>query len=375
MCMKKFIAVDFYDLIWKQKTVFSLEDMEALFAKYAENGINAVLWRLSVYGKLLYHSKTPDKYTIGGAPQSVEVKALKVMETYDPAAAAVAMGRKYGIEVYFWLTLFDEASYSVFPERESCISQAHPEYSWRSKDGSGYYRGVLSYVYPEVIEFKLRQIREIASYGGAGIYLCNRTHSRSPLIRKAMAEAGLDQENVNTWCREHTDLIISEYRRCRGQYGYDPIALESFKGDLNDTVAWQRHRGSYFTAFMEKARIAAQPGKLLFGLRYGAELGPYIYGDHFFDWERFSDGTVVDALAYDIQPPNYDSPEKFPEFYRKTASSKLLWMSLSANDPEGLLNAYAPSLERWKPFMDGIILFEAYQMTGNPEYWEFIRNF
>ena len=79
--MKKFIAVDFYDLIWKQETVFSLEDMEALFARYAENGINAVLWRLSVYGKLLYHSKTPDRYTIGGAPQGVEAKALKVMET------------------------------------------------------------------------------------------------------------------------------------------------------------------------------------------------------------------------------------------------------------------------------------------------------
>ena len=62
-------------------------------------------------------------------------------------------------------------------------------------------------------------------------------------------------------------------------------------------------------------------------------------------------------------------------FVKNTGCAKLLWMSLSANDPEGLLNAYAPSLERWKPFMDGIILFEAYQMTGNPEYWEFIRNF
>ena len=374
--MKKFIAVDFYDLIWQQtERIFSLDDMDALFRKYAEHGIDAVLWRLSVCGKLLYHTRTPDRCAVRGEPGSLQHRAFEVMQQYDPAEAAVTMGRKYGIEVYFWLTVFDEAGYSVLSEYESSISLAHPEYSWRAKDGSGYYRGVLSYVYPEVVEFKLRQIREIASYGGAGIYLCNRSHSRSPVIRKAMEEARMAKEDVNVWCREHTQLLVSEFKRCRGQYGYDPIALESYKGDLEDVVSWQRHRGSYFTSFMEKAREAAQPGKLFFGLRYGANLGPYIYGDHFFDWERFSDGSTVDALAYDLQPPDYDKPEDFPEFYRTTGGAKLLWMSLSRNDPERLIEAYRPSIERWRPFMDGIILFEAYHMTFNQAYWEFIRDF
>ena len=88
-----------------------------------------------------------------------------------------------------------------------------------------------------------------------------------------------------------------------------------------------------------------------------------------------TDGSLLDALAYDLQPPHYDDPALFPEFYRKTQGEKLLWMSLSAKEPEKLLAAYAESLERWKPHMDGIILFEAYQMTHNPPYWEFIRNF
>lgn len=373
--MKKFIAVDFYDLIWHQDTIFSASDMESLFRQYAENGIDALLWRVSVYGKLLYHSRTPDRYAGCAAQGAVSERAMAVMKSYDPAEQAVTLGRKYGIEVYFWLTVFDETSYSVFPDLESVISRAHPEYSWRAKDGSGHYRGVLSYVYPEVVEFKLRQIRELASYGGAGIYLCNRSHSRSPVIREAMEKADLDQSNVNDWCLANGPLILSEFKRCRGQFGYDQPALDSYKGDLDDIIAWQRHRGSYFTGFMEKARMAARPGKLFFGLRYGANMGPYIYGDHFFDWERFTDGSVTDALAYDVQPPNYDREEDFPEFYRRVNSAKLLWMSLSAQNPKGLLEAYAPSLERWRPFMDGIILFEAYKMTRNEEYWDFIRNF
>ena len=373
--MKKYIAVDFYDLIWQQSTPFSLGDMEALFRKYAETGIDAVLWRLSACGKLLYHTKTQDRYAGCPAQGDLGTKALAVMAAYDPAEAAVALGKKYGIEVYFWLTVYDESSYSTSPELESSLCAAHPEYSWRTKDGSEFYRGVLSCTYPEVVEFKLRQIREIAAYGGAGLYLGNRSHSRSSVVRKAMLAAKDVEKNAAAWCREYRELLVSEFERCRGLFGYDPPALASYHGDLNDTAAWQRHRGTYFTAFLEKAKAAAAPGKLLFGLRYGAGLGPYIYGDNFFDWERFSDGSLLDALAYDLQPPHYDDPALFPEFYRETRGKKLLWMSLSAREPEKLLEAYAESLERWKPHMDGIILFEAYQMTNNPPYWEFIRNF
>ena len=373
--MKKIIAVDFYDLIWKAENPFSRDDMDALFCKYAEYGVDAVLWRVSVCGKLLYHSQTPDRYMGCKAQNSTGEKAMAVMRQYDPAEVVVAMGKKYGIEVYFWLTLFDDASYAGFSEMESSICKAHPEYSWQSRDGKTHYLGVLSYAFPEVVEFRLRQIRELAGYGGAGIYLCNRTHFRSPVIREAMNQAGLDQDNVNQWCREHSDLIRSEYVRCRGQFGFDQPALAAYQGDLNDIVAWQHHRGAYFTEFMKKARVAANPGKMWMGLRYGANLGPYIYGDHFFDWKKFSDGSITDALAYDLQPPDYDREEDFPEFYQRTVARKLLWMSLSMNNPEKLLDAYAKSLERWKPFMDGIILFEAYQMTNNPSYWHFLKAF
>ena len=96
--MKKYIAVDFYDLIWQQSEPFSLADMEALFRKYAENGIDAVLWRLSACGKLLYHTKTQDLYAGCAAQGDLGPKTLAVMDAYDPAEAAVVMGKKFGVE-------------------------------------------------------------------------------------------------------------------------------------------------------------------------------------------------------------------------------------------------------------------------------------
>lgn len=372
--MRKIIAGDFYDLVWQQETLFGQADIDSLFRKFAEHGVDAVLWRLSACGKLLYRTATPDQLKAEN-DNLVGRKCEALLQQYDPPAAAVEAGRKYGVEVYFWLTIYDESDYAIEPNMESSLSQAHPEYSWRSRDGKNYYRGIVSYTYPEVVEFKLRQIREILSYGGDGLYLCNRSHSRSPRIREAMAAIQNPcLETLTQWIRSHGELIVSEYDRCRGEFGFDPAALETYHGDLNDERAWQIHRGKYFLAFMEKTR-ALNPGKIWFGLRNGRDFGPYIYGNYFFDWEKLTDGSLIDALAYDLQPPNYDKEEDFPEFYKPTKGQKFLWMSLSANNPQGLLDAYAESLERWRPYMDGIILFEAYQMTNNPQYWDFIKYF
>lgn len=368
--MKKIIAVDFYDLIWKQEEIFTISDIEKLFCKYAQHGVTAVLWRLSLIGKLLYYSNTVDRFSISTSNNPIAIKALKVMDSYDPAKVALEMGKKYGIEVYFWLTLFDEAAYSNSDEFVSSLCKEHPEYSWLSKDGKESFYGVLSYAYSEVQEFKLNQIKEIVSYGADGLYLCNRSHSRSPLIRKKMETAS----DVSLWCRENSSLIISEQNNSRGKYGFNPVAVENFHGNLDDEKAWQSYHGKFFTSFLEKVR-QINSGKNYFGLRYAPNFGPYVYGNYYFDWEKLSDGSLVDGLAYDLQPPNFDKEEDFKEFYSKTKGEKFLWMSLSANNPTNLLAAYNDSLARWKKHMDGIIFFEAYCLTNNQPYWDFLKNF
>lgn len=375
--MRKIVAVDFFDLVWQQtERIYSLEDIDALFARYAEYNVDSVLWRISACGKMLCHTKTPDQFKyIPGDKALAHKMCDELLDAYDPASAAVAAGKKYGVDVYFWVTLYDDAGYaSDFQALESSICREHPEFSWRSKDGKSFYHGVLSYTYPEVVEFRLRQLRELIALGGAGLYLCNRSHSRSPEIRKAMKENAINGDYGKSWISANREFIESEFVRCRGLFGYDQPALATYHGDLDDVVAWQKHRGSYFIDFMKKVR-ELNPGKLWFGLRYAPNFGPYIYGDHFFDWEKLTDGTLVDGLAYDVQPPDFDKECDYPEFYRKTAGEKFVWMSLGVKNVKWLLDFHAESLERWRPHMNGLILFEAYQMTDNQEYWDFIKNF
>ena len=366
--MRKIVAVDFYDLILQQHSLYSREDIDQLFRGYAAIGIDTVMWRLSVCGLLLYRTNTPDM--VRPVPGNNHLtKAAEVLKNYDPAEAAVRCGKKYGIKVIFWLTIYDDNGLKINDPMESSFCKENPQCSWRSKDGKEYFHGILSYAYPEVVEFRMRQIREILSYGGDGLYLCNRSHSRPRLLCEAIA-AGLNKKDPAAYGQ----LFESEYKRCRGIFGYDPPALATYTGDLEDDIAWQKHRGKYFLSFMEQARKIT-PGELWFGLRYQYDLGSFIYGKHFFDWERLTDRTLADALLYELQVPNYDKEEDFPEFYRETSTGKYLWLNLHHTKPDTILRLHAECLERWRPRLDGIVMFEAFNMTYNPQYREFIKHF
>ena len=61
--MKFTMAVDYYDLIWQSDELFDEQKIDHFLGQCAENGINAVQWRLSVCGELLYRTKTGDMFT------------------------------------------------------------------------------------------------------------------------------------------------------------------------------------------------------------------------------------------------------------------------------------------------------------------------
>ena len=369
--MRKIVAVDFYDLIIQQHQLYSEEDIDALFRSYASLGIDTVMWRVSVCGLLLYRTQTPD--IVVPVPNRIDspglAKAAELLKNYDPAETAVRCGKKYGIKVLFWLTLYDDNGLEINDPMEAHICKEKPHLCWRSKDGREYFHGILSYAYPEVVEFRMRQIRELLAYGADGLYLCNRSHSRPRLLQEAIRD-GLHKKDR----KAYSALFESEYKRCRGFFGYDPPALETYTGDLDDDEAWQKHRGKYFINFMEKVR-AVTAGEIWFGLRTQYGLGSFIYGKHFFDWDRLTDRSITDGLIYELQIPDFDKEEDFPEFYRETASEKYFWFNLNSKTPDTTLRIHAECLERWRPRLDGIVMFEAFDMTYNPQYREFIRNF
>lgn len=370
--MKKCIAVDFYDLIGQRQSPWTPEDIDRLFAGYAEAGITSVLWRLSCCGKLLYRSNTPDRFDFAG--NEYGRKAVELLRRFDPAEAAVAAARRNGIGIFFWITLYDDRGYGV-NGLSSRINRDHPEYSWRSFDGLEYYAGMLSYVYPEVVEYRLRQIREINAYGGDGLYLCNRSHSRPPEIRKAMdLLCKEDMTGINRWCRENGGRIAAAVAESVGKFGFDPPALEAYGKMPRDMTDWQRFRGTYFLGALRKFRDAAS-GKLGFGLRYGGSLNSFfIYGKDFFDWEYLSRGGLLDFMAYQLPIPPETGLEEYNDFLQPSPLEKWLWMNVSSSSPEKCLDLYLKQWDRWSEHLDGVIFFEACHLTGNPVFWNFIRD-
>lgn len=369
--MQKIVAVDFYDLVWQSRKPWTPEMINELFERYASVGVTGVLWRLSVCGKLLCNIDSPDKFN--SCDGEIEVKCMELLSRFDPAEAAVAAGKKHGIEVYLWLTLYDDHGYGSKPGKHSSDFNAkHPEYSWRSRDGKEFYRGVLSYAYDEVVEFRLDQIRKINAYGADGLYLCNRSHSRPPEVCKAMDEAIKQLSTESAWCRENRDFIVKSQLDACGKFGFDPPALAAYGKEITDLANWQRFRGRYFIDFMEKVRKIT-PGKIGFGLRYSPGIPGFVFGDDFFDWDRLSDGSLVDFMSYRMTIAPEIGDEDFHELYRPTPVKKFFWMNLS-NNAEAAIQVHQQKLDSCNTEFDGIVMFEAYFMTDQNKYWDFLKN-
>ncbi len=383
------MAIDYYDLIWKSRKLFGREHINCFLGQCAEHGIDTVQWRLSVCGKLLYHTKTGDMLESIPAEDlqamqtphcSIVEKAKAIMAEIDPLEVAVELAHKHGLKILPWLTLYDDRGYFRFSQ--SSLVAEHPEFCWRSENGEQYYSGVTSYVYPEVISFRMRQLNEILSYGGDGLHLSNRTHSRPPEYftkRDDFLRKNPDA-NHNIWLQVVGESLAEIILQSAGQYGFDPPAVNAYKkitGRLpgKTDAEWWNFRGNYFTDFMKEVRKVVD-GTLSFGLRYISG-SPYPYGDKFFDWNTLL--NIVDELHYEL-PENKSVPamlESCPELESPSRSLKLGWCWLGPHCREETIRLKAPPIKDLieAGFLNGAVLFEACNFWEKPEYWKLIRYF
>ena len=375
--MKLTMAVDYYDLIWKCDGLFDEEHINRFLGECAAHGVDSVQWRLSVCGKLLYRTRTGDM--LGDTPRedwqgartqhAINEKAKAILAKFDPLEAAVRLAHKHGLKILPWLTLYDDGGYFKFSR--SSLVDAHPELCWRSRDGKRHYRGVTSYVHPEVVEFRMRQIKEALNYGGDGLHLCLRTHSRPPEYFDALDTFLRDNpgSDHDDWLRTLGDKVSAMIRAAAGAYGFDPPATAAYerltgKAPESGDLEWWRFRGQYFLDFMWKARRAT-PGALTFGVRY-ASGAPYPYGDHFFDWRALLDG-IVDELHYELG----EQGEACPELGAPSPAAKLGWCWLGHHGLDQTMRLKAEPIKRRLDdgSLDGVVLFEAYHFLEKPDYW------
>ena len=107
-------AIDFLDNCWHdQNDYYHLEDLERRVKEAVEGGIRKIYFR-GMGGVSYYPSKFRPLYAGDHRPNSA--KLVKTIHTYDPLAEYCRVCEKYGVELYYWHTIFDNTgTFEYFP--------------------------------------------------------------------------------------------------------------------------------------------------------------------------------------------------------------------------------------------------------------------
>jgi len=253
------------------------EEIARMYQHYAGLGINRVFWRISATGVVTYPSKV--RTPIRKSDEESHQHILRQLERGDdPLAIGIEEGRKAGIEVYVWITLFDDYGHEAGGQYASDFVLKNPQYQWTSKDGKPFF-GVLSYSYPEVREHRLAEIREVLERNPDGIYLCTRTHSFFHAC-----DTGDDYG--------YEPPVRDEYLR---RYHLDILKTDKF-----DRQAWRNLRAEGLDRFIRDASkmIQGQGKKLAFGVKSlsNQDMG-WPYGNAVLPWHSWVKDGVVDEIV------------------------------------------------------------------------------
>lgn len=405
------IAIDYYDLIDVYKELFAEEHIDRLLGEYASRGVTAVQWRVSVLGRLLYRSKLGDMYTnepfsadnipglantnahvplvkaaeTRGDAEPLEISSMKktfykvkaILDKIDPLEVAVRLCRKHGIKIYPWLTIYDDAGFH--PLTWSNLIRKHPEYCWKSYKGNQYYHGITSYVYPEVVDYRLAQIKEMLSYNPDGIHLCTRSHSRPPGYNEEFMRFLMNHEFCE-WRATPSGKKMSELiDAAKKHFGFDPPAVEAFEKKTGrkpspDDEEWWKFRGAYLTDFLRKAKklISGNNAELSFGPRYDFN----IYPENFFDWSAMLNEKIADQLHYGATD-NYCGKEsigrEWPEFLNSPGRKNYFFCVKSNQNSSDFIRTFeATGNAEFLNKFNGLTIFEAFHLSMNPELWNFV---
>ena len=111
-------TIDFLDYVFYDRSgpaeYYPLEQYEKHLREIAESGISKLYLRVNVCGLMLYDSPTSGWYgSRDGDHRSVDAFGPERLENtlhrYDPLTETIRIGKKYGMEVWAWDSLYDDA--------------------------------------------------------------------------------------------------------------------------------------------------------------------------------------------------------------------------------------------------------------------------
>jgi hypothetical protein len=286
------MEIDFYD---NALNGYTQERLERLFEQCAESGIDAILFSTCWSGRAEYHSKILPLYS-GKDRQKNSSVAAEIFRSYDPLAAAVKFGKKYRIAVYPYIRLHDE--YWPGWGDENIDRMEHGW--WESRCGQFKFKGWPCYSNPEIREYKLNIIREIASYGADGLFLfITRTHAPYLNIYHQPDFFGYNPSIADEYYKRYGVNIRQfdcrvEKLCCEGYFERNPLLNEiEYVGAADfDRVKWHELKGEAYDLFFREVRKILGPDRHL-----GMECTYYFTPQSCLD-ETVAGGPAV--FAFDI---------------------------------------------------------------------------
>lgn len=185
----QFVAVDFYDELCfaHNKPAMTVAVIRDMVRKFKEAGAAGLTWRLAPLGVAaypsehltkiteldsVYHNKEMEKRQ-NGTPMWWRFDTVcaftRTLESIDPNEEIVKACHEAGLQLYFWIDLFDEML--------SKFLCAHPECLVHTSDGARY-PGLRDYANETAVRQKLDELAELYKYRPDGLYLCSSCHAR-----------------------------------------------------------------------------------------------------------------------------------------------------------------------------------------------------
>ena len=253
-----------------------------------------------------------------------------------------------GIEFHamFRLAILGQIPPSVLWENSKGIVRRRPDLRMVDKDGAAIEKA--SYAYPEVRDYMLSMIREVAEgYDIDGVHLC---FLRGPQF------VGYE------------DIVIKDFK---AKYGIDPREL-----DENDIRA-QRQRASYLTEFVRSARklvneVGQKKGKKieLSAMTYPATVNGREWNLFFgFDFPTWFEEELLDNIfMYLFGPPSPNVPD--PNIVEMAHSHNCKFIANIGGNPS---QAVKLAQDNFKAEVDGFSVWDFDDARENPEYWQVYR--
>jgi len=327
---KIIMNVDFDDEVCFRREPITVADIKEMLGRCKAMGVDTVIWRFSVGGRVHYHSNVSDRVDvpvdIADIKQAGESglwftkpagpsraygdkedytnrrcvtanKARVILSNYDPLQVAREFTTELGLDLYIWLDMFDE----YHPGLCSRFLRENPRLRWLSRDGKRYFEGLRAYGFSECVENQLDVLRELAAYEPEGIYFSSSCHSRFKDRTGEWKESGFEEP------------VVARYRE---RYGID-IREQPF-----DMEKWHRIKGEFITEFFVEAKKVLDPCGIK--LMLPAPIGDHVMWDYplwsgrsvaefYCDWRTWADRGIADSLVVgEYQPMWRDT--RFPHW-------------------------------------------------------------